>query len=85
MLFRSTRAMLKEGRVHTKIKFFAVTDMGDNPETVAGVPVKKISDLRKYGEKALVIISVGKSSIQEVEGILKEQGFKHYVFSGDLA
>lgn len=82
---RMTRVMLKEGRVHTKIKFFAVTDMGDNPETVAGVPVKKISDLRKYGEKALVIISVGKSFIQEVEGILKEQGFKHYVFSGDLA
>ena len=79
-----TRIILKEGRLHTKIKFYAVTELDSNPETIAGVPVKKIDDLQKYRERALVIISVGKSFTQEVEEILKRQNFKHYVFSNDL-
>lgn len=76
--------LLREGRLNTRIKFFAVTRTEGNPELVEGIPVRAIDDLKKYKEKALVIISVGKKYIQEVEDILKVQEFQHCINIGEI-
>lgn len=76
--------LLKEGRDNTKIKYFAVTETEGNPKEVFGIPVKAISDLRKYRDQALVIISVGKTYAQEVENILVKEKFTNYVFLNDI-
>lgn len=78
------REILKEGRIHTKIKYYAVTETGKNPETVFGVPVKQIDELQKYKEKALVIISAGRKNIPEIEDILRMKNFKHYIRYSDI-
>lgn len=76
--------LLKEGRRNIKVKYFAVTEAEGNPERLFGVPVKRIDELKKYGETALFIIAVGKKYIQEVEELLKARGFSHYVILDDL-
>lgn len=81
---RRVRGALKEGRVHTKIKYYAVTDAGKDPESVFGIPVKQIDELKKYREKALVIISVGRRNTPEVENILRMKDFKHYIRFSDI-
>lgn len=79
-----TYNLLREGRRNIKVKYFAVTEAEGNPERVFDVPVKEIDRLQSYKETALVIIAVGKKYIREVEELLKEQGFSHYVFWEDL-
>lgn len=81
---RMAQQVLKEGRVNTRIKYFAVTEPGDNPGMVAGIPVKAVDDLLEHKESALVVIAVGKNYAQEVESILKARGFRHYVLFADL-
>lgn len=81
---KRVQKILKEGRINTKIKYFAVSDMLDNSKIVQGIPVKRINDLLKYREKALVIISVGRKNIQAVESNLKKYNFKNYIMFNDL-
>ena len=70
--------LLREGRLNTKVKFIAVSEIEGNPEMVEGIPVKAIEELRQYKERALVIISVGNKYVQEVEKNLCLQGFQYY-------
>ena len=77
-------SMLKEGRRNIKVKYFAVTEQESNPVKLFHVPVKTIRELQKYKETALIIVAVGKKYIQEVEELLKAQGFSHYVLLDDL-
>ena len=81
---RETQKLLKEGRMNTKIKYFAVTDTAENPDIVLGIPIKSIEDLGEYRENALVIISVGEKYLQEIRFVLKEKGFKHCITYKDL-
>ncbi len=77
-------SMLKEGRRNIKVKYFAVTEQESNPVKLFHVPVNTIRELQKYKETALIIVAVGKKYIQEVEELLKAQGFSHYVLLDDL-
>ena len=76
--------LLREGRLNTKVKFIAVSEIEGNPEMVEGIPVKAIEELRQYKERALVIISVGNKYVQEVEKNLCLQGFQYYKKINDL-
>lgn len=76
--------ILREGRLNTRIKFFAVTELRGNPEMIEGIPVKALEVLKKYKKKALVVISVGKKSIRGVEENLKMMGFQHYININEL-
>lgn len=77
---RGAYGMLLEGRRNIKVKYFAVTEKAGNPKSLFGVPVKEIRELKPYREQALVIIAVGRKYGEEVERILKEEGFPNYVF-----
>lgn len=81
---RKVQLLLKEGRVNTKIQYYAVTDLKDNQEEVVGIPVRRIEDLQSYKEQALIIICVGKRFNNEVEQNLKRLGFKHILMASDL-
>ena len=81
---QSAQRVLREGRVNTKIKYFAVTEPGHDPAMVAGIPVKAIDDLQDYKESALVVVAVGKKFVQEVETILKARGFRNYIRFDDM-
>ena len=81
---RKVQLLLKEGRVNTKIQYYAVTDLKDNQEEVVGIPVRRIEDLKSYKEQALIIICVGKRFNNEVEQNLKRLGFKHILMASDL-
>ncbi len=74
-----TLQLLKEGRLNTKIKYFAVTDRKDNPDIVMGIPIREIDNLKDYKETALIIISVGRKYEVEVEDILRRKKFQHYI------
>ncbi len=74
---RMVQCMLKEGRLNTKIKSFAVTETENNPPVLSGIPVKQIRELTKYREKALIIICVGKKYMSEIDMILEKNGFKN--------
>lgn len=84
LLGQKMRELLAEGRRNIKVKYFAVTDINGNPEKLFDVPVRKIDELQEYREHALVIISVGQKYRQDVETILKERQFSHYVFINDF-
>lgn len=84
ILGRSMYGILGEGRRNIKVKYFAVSEMSGNPEKLFGVPVKQIEELLEYREKALVIISVGKKYVQDVEMVLKKLNFSHYAFINDF-
>lgn len=71
--------LLKEGRLNTKIKYFAVTVRKDNPDIVMGIPIREIDNLKDYKETALIIISVGRKYEVEVEDILRRKKFQHYI------
>lgn len=77
-------SILKEWRNNVKLKYFAVTETGQNPESIHGVPVKRISDLLEYRDCALVVISVGQVSMEEVGSNLKKYGFQHFIPYTDL-
>lgn len=77
-------SMLKEGKVNTRIQYFAVTELEGNQKKVSGIPVRRIADLQAYKEQALIIISVGKKWVQEVEQNLRRLGFRHVIFYNDL-
>lgn len=77
---RYTQRILREGRINTKIKYFAVTDMEENEREVLGIPVRNINDLTKYREEALVIMSVGLKSLSAVQEHLCDMGFQHYIY-----
>ena len=79
-----TQQLLKEGRLNTKIKYFAVTDITDNPDIVMGIPVREIDSLKDYKERALIIITVGRNYEDEVEDILKQKEFRHYIRVNDM-
>jgi len=82
---RMAREALKEGRVHTKIQYFAVTETGQNPESLCGVPVKGIDELYRYKEKALVIISADRRNAMEMENVLRTRNFKHYIRFSEIS
>lgn len=75
---------LKEGRLNTKIKSFAVTNREKNPTIISGIPVKQIEKLTKYRKNALVIVCVGEKYISEVEEVLEKNGFGNWVVYKDL-
>lgn len=81
---RQTLNVLKEGRVNTKIKYFAVTDTEGNEKDVLGIPVRNISDLQEYKEDALIIMSVGKQYLAEIQERLYGMGFQHCVYYNEL-
>lgn len=81
---QKVQSMLKEGRVNTKIQYYAVTSLEGNKEEVRGIPIRKIDELSEYKDKSLVIVSVGKKYVGEVEENLKRLGFKHVILSSDL-
>lgn len=81
---REMQRRLKEQRINTKVKYFAVTDMEGNPDTICGIPVRTIDKLQKYKETALIIISVGKSYVSQVEKILNIRGFKNSILFKDI-
>lgn len=72
--------ILWEGRIHTKVKFFAVTEKEKEPRTIAGIPVKGIDELQEYKEKALVIITVGKRYRAEIEEVVFEKKFQNHIY-----
>lgn len=74
---RMVQSALKEGRLNTKIKSFAVTEKESNPPSLSGIPVREIQELVEYREQALVIICVGKKYISEINMLLKKKGFKN--------
>lgn len=81
---RQTQNVLKEGRVNTKIKYFAVTDTEGNEEEVLGIPVRSINDLTKYKEDALIIMCIGQRDLPVVQEHLRDMGFQHYVYYSEL-
>lgn len=81
---RRVQSMLKEGRVNTKIQYYAVTALEGNQTEVLGIPVRRIDDLQTYKERALIVISLGKKFMQEVEENLDRLGFRHYMQASDL-
>ena len=76
--------ILREERKNTKVKCFAVTEKGNNPEKKAGIPILLIDELREYRKDALVIISVGQKVEKEVEKKLQERGFENYIYYRDF-
>lgn len=76
--------VLRVCRRNIKVKYFAVTDLEGNPDSLYGVPVKQIDELLRYKENMLVIISIGKKYIQEIEHRIKAMGFPHYVLMRDI-
>ncbi len=81
---KMVQGMLKEGRVNTKIKYFAVSDKNGELTEVKGIPVREIRELEMYRKKALVIISVGKAYADDVKGMLQKYGFEHWIFYKDM-
>lgn len=84
LIGQKIQSMLKEGRVNTKIQYYAVTSLEGNKEEVLGIPVRRIDELSEYRDQALVIISVGKKYVGEVQENLKRLGFRHFILSSDL-
>ena len=84
LIGQKVQSMLKEGRVNTKIQYYAVTSLEGNKEEVLGIPVRRIDELSEYRDQALVIISVGKKYVGEVQENLKRLGFRHFILSSDL-
>lgn len=84
LIGQKVQSMLKEGRVNTKIQYYAVTSLEGNKEEVLGIPVRRIDELTEYRDQSLVIISVGKKFVDEVQENLKRLGFSHFILSSDL-
>ena len=74
---RRVQRLLKDGRLNTKIKSFAVTQKEQNPAVLAGIPVEQIDQLLEYRETALVIMCVGERYIAEVDTVLRKKGFEN--------
>lgn len=84
MLGKRMYGILRAGRRNIKVKYFAVTDLEGNPDSLYGVPVRQINELLRYKENMLVIISIGKKYVQEIEHRLKVLGFSHYILMRDI-
>lgn len=56
---------------------FAVTNKNDNQQQVFGIPVYEITELIKYKEEAMVLVTVSALYENEVINILKQYGFKY--------
>lgn len=56
---------------------FAVTNKKNNEQQVCGIPVYEITELIKYKEEAVVLVTVSALYENEVLSILKEYGFKY--------
>lgn len=70
---------LTDGRVRTRVKCFAVSDIKQNEEKVEHIPVKDIRELQKYKENVLVILAVGENYMSEINKMMEELGFLHYI------
>lgn len=81
---KHVQGMLREGRVNTKIGYFAVSEKDNEEIEVRGIPVKEIKELLKMRESALVIISVGERYLKEIEDKLQEFGFKHCIYYKEI-
>lgn len=46
--------------------------------------MRQINELLRYKENMLVIISIGKKYVQEIEHRLKVLGFSHYILMRDI-
>ena len=80
----SVQARLKEGRLNTKIKYFAVSKCENSYQFVKGIPVKEISDLKEYAKTAAVIVAVSPKYQQEIVDILKKNQFAHYILMDEI-
>lgn len=78
-LGQAVLSYLKERYFGTKVKYFAVTDLGGNSEFVSGIPIRRIKSLSGYKESALVIMAVGSNSVKEIQDVLKTENFKNFI------
>lgn len=81
---RYVQGLLKEGRVNTKIAYFAVTKEPEISEELCGIPIKGLAELAKIQQDALVIISAGKKYEEEMRENLNKIGFHHYIYYKEL-
>lgn len=61
----------------TKIICFAVTDTSKNPKYIDNIPVRNITQITEYKNKALVLIATYNSLHQEIKNKLEELEFKN--------
>lgn len=63
---------------------FLVTEMGDNAETLAGIPVRELKDYsamlsQEKKENIVVLIATPETVMEAIEESLRTAGFSHYV------
>lgn len=76
----------KMKEMDVKIKAFLVSDKRTNRSDIDGIPVVQIDEAGGNKETTLVLIGVSKVSMQEIETVLAENGFRHYVMpEADMA
>lgn len=83
---RQVQGLLKEGRVNTKIGYFAVTKEPETLEELCGIPIRGLAELAQIQlqENALVIISAGKKYEEEMRENLNQMGFHHAIYYKEL-
>ena len=60
-----------------KIKFYAVSNTGENPANIYGISVRNIDDLTMYRNDSLIIVATAEKSYRDIEEKLKFLGYDH--------
>ncbi len=66
-----------DGRLRTKIKYFAVSDPSQNKKEIKGIPIVDIRSLQSYREEALVVLAVGENLLPELKNTIEGLQFQH--------
>ncbi len=62
------------------IEAFVVTQKRMGQDRIAGVTVKELNEVKKYGQKAVFIVAAGGKNQDEIIEILEQHGLDHIIF-----
>lgn len=67
---------MKNEKINSKVSYFAVTYLGDNPTQIDDVPVRTIDSLAENNTDALVIVATLLNAQKEIGDTLQRLGFR---------
>jgi FlaA1/EpsC-like NDP-sugar epimerase len=71
---------MKCEQTNTRVKYFAVTYLGDNPTHIEDVPVRNIDSIVENNTDVLVIVATLLNAQKEIGDTLQRLGFNTCVF-----
>ena len=61
---------------------FIVSDKKNNPESMYGIKVSELGDIKEPGPDGIVLVALGKAMHEEVAAMLRERGFGYFLYAG---